>query len=298
MALPAAMRAAAKVAKETAALDEVVEVGGRSMSKRDLIKFEIEKMLRSNGSQADVTKSLKSQGITFDNEWIKNQIAVAKRRDMTLKPDPRQRKMEANWVIEKGLGEGKTWEQIGVDLQDAGFKKGGEMALHAKSMYYKRLMSKPEPAVIDNGESGPNAGPQDGDYRMPQKLTDEELMGALKAAAEEASKRAKNQTRAARERGAASINSFDWSGLDELAKMWSDPGYKNPELIDPKMSGSLPDGPARPSDMDVITAERMPKTEEEMSATFPRGFNYDTASPEDQKRWRETAAEADRRNKQ
>lgn len=149
---------AAKIATQGAkVLDKTIEVGGKSIKTRELI----EQMLKSNRSQADISRALKEANVPFDDTWLKNQITSMKARNPVLKPDKRMRDWEASWTVEKGLNEGKTWDQIAEDLQTAGFKDGLKRAEHARERYYKRLeQSTPAnvpPAVIDNGESGPMA---------------------------------------------------------------------------------------------------------------------------------------------
>lgn len=156
MSLPSVVAKVAKAGKKVLEADKklegTIEVAGRIMNKRDLVKFEIEKALRSGRSQADVSKSLKAQGLDVDPEWVKQQVAVAKRRDPVMKPDRRMREMEANFIIEKGLGAGRSWDEIGVELEAAGFKQGSKLAKIAEDNYRKRLMENSGPAVIDNGE--------------------------------------------------------------------------------------------------------------------------------------------------
>lgn len=123
-----------KAAKNVA--QEVVEVGSRTVKKRDLVEFEIEKRLKMGQSQADIQKALQAQGVNIANDEIKTRIAVAKRRSVENKADPRMRKMEANWIIEKGLTTKKDWEDIAAELRDAGFN-GDKLVEAAKTKQAK-----------------------------------------------------------------------------------------------------------------------------------------------------------------
>jgi hypothetical protein len=177
-------KAAKLAAQGVKILDKTIEVGGKSIKTRELI----EQMLKSNRSQADISRALKEAKVPFDDTWLKNQITSMKARNPVLKPDKRMRDWEASWYVEKGINEGKTWDQIGEDLRTAGFKDGLKRAEWAREQYYKRLeQNSPAnvpPAVIDNGESGPMA-PEEQEpvfrpYAPPRKpaSVEEELAAA------------------------------------------------------------------------------------------------------------------------
>jgi hypothetical protein len=225
-------RAAKLAAQGVKILDKTIEVGGKSIKTRELI----EQMLKSNRSQADISRALKEAKVPFDDTWLKNQITSMKARNPVLKPDKRMRDWEASWYVEKGINEGKTWDQIGEDLRTAGFKDGLKRAEWAREQYYKRLeQNSPAnvpPAVIDNGESGPMA-PEEQEpvfrpfdprsvYRKPttleeeladaeqvladNKKTDEEWRAEFQEAANEGRRQFEERLKALRERAEAEVD--------------------------------------------------------------------------------------------
>jgi len=252
-------RGGKKVSEAEKALEGTIEVAGRIMNKRDLVKFEIEKALRNGRSQADVSKSLKTQGVEVDPEWVKQQIAVAKRRDPVMKPDRRMREMEANYIVEKGLGAGRPWDEIATELEAAGFKHSRKMVEIAKDNYRKRLMQNSPPAVIDNGESGPMAPEDQPPVFDPEaearaknkqvmddsKKTDEQWFEEFKQAAKEGARRRSEAQRKLREGAGEQTKNFDWSQFDELMQNWRDntipTGARIRESNDPTNARVTPD---------------------------------------------------------
>ena len=235
MGLP--FRSLGKVANAEVAksLEETVDVGGRTMKKKDMVEFESEKRLGAGQTQADIMKALGEQGMKIDPTYVKERLAVARRRNPLLKPDPSHRKMEANWIVEKGLTTDKSWDEIATELGSAGFN-GPKVVELAKKKQADMMAQGSGPAtVIDDGTSGPNAGPeQDGAYKGPvqdladlRKATDEELVATLKKAGDEAHRRREEAKKAARARGAARAEGFDWSQLDDYYKNRVTPSTSN-----------------------------------------------------------------------
>ena len=255
-------------AEEIAKLEETIEVDGRIMKKRDAVEFEIEKRLGWGQSQADIQKALKGMyGIEVDPNFVKERLAVARRRDPRLKGDPSMRKMEAEYILQKGIQLGTPFEDISKELVDAGFN-GPKIIEHAKAKINKR---NAEGSMVGGGGAKLSQWRQEGlpkskmaDYRMPERLTDEDLMAALKAAAEEAAKRARDQVRANREKGADQVEGFDWSGLQDLGKMWQEQDLRGAKVTPDtaQIEPSPLDAPARPSDVDVSRVEQMRREQE------------------------------------
>lgn len=146
-----ALSKAAK-AEIAAELEKTVETDGRIMKKKDMVEFEIEKRLGAGQTQADIMKALSSQDLKLDPNYIKQRLAVARRRNPLLKPDPNHRKMEANWIVEKGLTTGKTWDEISQELVTSGFN-GPKITEMAKAKRAEQLNNgSPPAAVVDTGE--------------------------------------------------------------------------------------------------------------------------------------------------
>jgi hypothetical protein len=224
MSLPSVVAKVAKAGKKVLEADKklegTIEVAGRIMNKRDLVKFEIEKALRSGRSQADVSKSLKAQGLDVDPEWVKQQVAVAKRRDPVMKPDRRMREMEANFIIEKGLGAGRSWDEIGVELEAAGFKQGSKLAKIAEDNYRKRLMENSGLAVIDRGESGPMAPEDQPPVFNPEaeaRAANAQVMGDSKMSIEEKLIDLLNTAKAAGRKRSEDLKGVRAEGAEEAA---------------------------------------------------------------------------------
>lgn len=142
-------------------LEETIEVDGRIIKKRDLLEFEIEKGLGFGKSQEDIMKKLKQQGIDVAPNYVKERMKVARTRKPIQgdRPDPRYAKMEANYIIQRELNAGKTWEEISSTLLASGFN-GPKLTEVARANHSKKMQQQSPPAVIDNGESGPMA-PED-----------------------------------------------------------------------------------------------------------------------------------------
>ena len=147
-------------------LEETIEVDGRIIKKGDLLEFEIEKGLGFGKSQEDIMKKLKQQGIDVAPNYVKERIGVARTRKTKDgrpikgdRPDPRYAKMEANYIIQRELNAGKTWEEISSTLLQSGFN-GPKLTEVARANHSKKMQQQSPPAVIDNGESGPMA-PED-----------------------------------------------------------------------------------------------------------------------------------------
>jgi hypothetical protein len=213
-------RGGKKVSEAEKALEGTIEIAGKIVNKRDLVKAEIQKALRSGRSQADLSRTFKEQGLTVDNDWLKNQIAAAKGRDPTLKPDKRMRKMEANYIVEKGLAAGRSWDEIGEELKAAGFKHHGKMAEIAKDNYRKRLMQNSGPAVIDNGESGPMAPEDQPPVFNPEaeaRAANAQVMGDRKMSIEEKLQDLLETARAAGRKRSADLKGLRAEGAEEAA---------------------------------------------------------------------------------
>lgn len=220
-------------AEIAADLEKTVEVNGRTMKKKDMVEFEIEKRLGAGlmQTQPDIMRALELQGIKVDPNYVKERMAVARRRNPVLKTDPKYRRMEANWIIEKGMELKMSWDEISDELVTSGFN-GPKIVAEAKASQAKRLMQRSNQAAIDNGESGPNAGPPEElyptgpvqDLADMRNMTDEGLLSVLKKVGDEAARRRKSVADAARQKGAAKVddNGFDWKPLDEMMKMWRD----------------------------------------------------------------------------
>jgi hypothetical protein len=223
-------------------LDQTIELpDGRIVKKKDVVEFEIEKRLGNDNYQSDIMKALKKQGIDVSANYIKERVAVARRRNPKLKPDPRFAKMEANWIIQNGMSQGKGWDEISQSLLDAGFN-GPKLTEIARNKYSKMMQQQGTPAVIDTGESGPNAGPEQPPYADPTNpvrelkdfmdMDDAGLAEVLKKVGDEALRRKKAQIQGLREKGAQKAEQFDWSQLEELGRMWAE----NPDFGNAKAS--------------------------------------------------------------
>jgi hypothetical protein len=134
-------------------LEETIEVDGRIIKKGDLLEFEIEKGLGFGKSQEDIMKKLKQQGIDVAPNYVKQRMAVARGRKPIKgdRPDPRYAKMEANYIIQRELDAGKTWEEISSTLLASGFN-GPKLTEVARNNYTKKMQQQSPPAVIDQGE--------------------------------------------------------------------------------------------------------------------------------------------------
>jgi len=247
--MPPPLGALAKALKLPKALEDIVTIEGRTISKGNLAKFEIEKALRNGGSHADVVRALKENGVAVDNDWIKNQIGVAKRRDPVMKksePDETTKRMHANWIIENGHNHGESWEVIGNNLEDAGFKEGGRIARELRQKAVDRAMSQPRPAVIDNGESGPQVGEQiDNGYQDLRHFKDEDLTAALKKVGDEIASRKNQQNKDLRQQARDQNAQGDWTNLEQLGiDRQAVPDPLHP--IEPK-TDNLREGPLQPA---------------------------------------------------
>jgi hypothetical protein len=246
----------ARAAKEAQAaeLEKTIEVDGRTMKKRDMVEFEIEKRLGSGQSQADIMKALSGQNLKVDPNYVKERLAVARRRNPPLKVDPNHRKMEANWIVEKGLTTGKSWDEISQELVTSGFN-GPKITETAKGKQAEMLNNGSSPAaVIDDGSTGPNAGPDDpngGAYTGPvqdlkdlRKATDQEVLDTLKKAGDEAHRRREDKFKAMREKGSHYNDGFDWSQIDEYYKSRVTP--KSSKLTENDTAVPLDQAPLKP----------------------------------------------------
>jgi hypothetical protein len=166
-------------------LEETIEVDGRTIKRGDLLEFEVEKGLGFGKSQEDIMKKLKEQGVNVASNYVKQRMAVARGRKPIKgdRPDPRYAKMEANYIIQRELDAGKTWEEISSTLLASGFN-GPKLTEVARNNYTKKMQQQSPPAVIDNGESGPMA-PEEQEpvfrpYASPRKPAslEEELAAA------------------------------------------------------------------------------------------------------------------------
>jgi hypothetical protein len=139
-------------------LEETIEVDGRIIKKGDLLEFEIEKGLGFGKSQEDIMKKLKQQGVDVAPNYVKERMKVARTRKPIRgdRPDPRYAKMEANYIIQREMNAGKTWEEISNTLLQSGFN-GPKLTEVARANHTKKMQQQSPPAVIDNGESGPMA---------------------------------------------------------------------------------------------------------------------------------------------
>jgi hypothetical protein len=223
--------AKADIAKE---LEGTVEVGGRTMKKGDMLEAELARTDRLGRTQSDIMKALKEQGLNIPPDYVKERLAIARRRNPLIGKDPVQRKREANWIVENGLNYNKTWDEIATDLGNAGFNGPKAVELARKKHADMMAQGSGPATVIDDGTSGPNAGPgDDGAYKPPtgpvqdladlRNVTDEELTARIKRAGDEAFRRRQESVKAARGRGAAKIEGFDWSQLDDYYKTRATP---------------------------------------------------------------------------
>jgi hypothetical protein len=136
-------------------LEETIEVDGRIIKKGDLMEFEIERGLMSGRSQEDIMKKLRQQGIDVAPNYVKERMGVARTRKTKDgrpikgdRPDPRYAKMEANYIIQRELNAGKTWEEISSTLLASGFN-GPKLTEVARGNHAKKMQQASPPAVID-----------------------------------------------------------------------------------------------------------------------------------------------------
>ena len=217
---------------------------GREVRKGDIVEFEIEKRLGAGQGMEDIMSALRKQGIDASAKYVRDRMTVARGR----KPiggdrgyDKRYTRMELNYLIERGLSNGAkeglsyddTWALIRKDIETAYPNRDVSRIIEvAKNKHAKLMQQNSPPVVIDTGESGPNAGPEQPPYADPtnpvrdlkefEGMDDAGLMEVLKRVGDEAAKRKKAQIQGLREKGAQKAEQFDWSQLDELGKMWAE----------------------------------------------------------------------------
>ena len=236
--MPGPFSALSKLQKAEIArqMDEVIVVDGREIRKGDLMEFEIEKRLGAGQGTEDIMKALRKQGMNVPSEYVKERMAVARGR----KPiegdrgyDRRYARMELNFIIERGLANGDDWDTIGNSIRQSFPKAHVDKLIEAaKNKRAKIIQQNSPPAVIDTGESGPNAGPEQPPYADPtnpvrdlkefEGMDDAGLAEVLKKVGDEALKRKRAQVQGLREKGAQQAEQFDWSQLDELGRQWAE----------------------------------------------------------------------------
>jgi hypothetical protein len=238
----------------------MVEHNGQSMSKLDAVRDVTKGLMtsKSNAGVEDVMRALKSKNLGADPGVVANLMSDIRKGPTAAvgvtRRDNRFGTWEANFIVLREIGEFQKkgapidWDVIGDALVAGGFESGKSRAVLDKlqESYYKRLQQPTAVPPVDSGEMGPNAGPeQDGAYKGPvqdladlRKATDQELVDTLKKAGDEAHRRRQEATKAARGRGAARMEGFDWSQLDEY--------YKN--RVTPSMSNATENDTAVPLD--------------------------------------------------
>lgn len=229
----------AEKAAQASKLDETVEVGGRTMTKRALMEFEVEKRLGWGQSQSDIAKSLLAQGIEVDPAFLKERIAVAKRRSTALKPDKRYAGMEATWIIQNGLSQGKSWDEISATLIDGGFN-GPRLVEIAKQKNAEQIQQGSGPAVIDSrlrnqavaGGAGVAAGTgvaegQEGLEPAARSHPTQDLKGLADMSQDELTSYLMEGFKEAKNRGlklpeSAAPTPMDWDSLEQLGQFWKE----------------------------------------------------------------------------
>lgn len=229
---------AAKAA-EVANLDEVITVGGRTTTRRAMLEFEIEKRLGWGQSQSDIMKSLEQQGFgVVDPNFVKERMAVARRRNETLKPDPRYAGMEASWIIQNGLNNGMSWDEIAGKLIDGGFN-GPKLVEIAKQKQAAQVQNGSGPAVIDKrfsnqaakgvvGGAAVTGGAGMGELEpAAQTHPTQDLKGLADMSQEELSDYLMEGFKEAKSRGlkmpeGAAPTPLDWDGLEQLGQFWKE----------------------------------------------------------------------------
>jgi hypothetical protein len=241
----------------------MVEHNGQSMSKLDAVRDVTKGLMtsKSNAGVEDVMRALKSKNLGADPGVVANLMSDIRKGPTAAvgvtRRDNRFTTWEANFIVLREIGEFQKkgapidWDVIGDALVAGGYESGKSRAVLDKlqESYYKRLQQPTAVPPVDSGEMGPNAGPeQDGVYKPPtgpvqdladmRNVTDEELTARIKRDGDEAHRRRQEAAKAARGRGAARNDGFDWSQLDEY--------YKN--RVTPSMSNATENDTAIPLD--------------------------------------------------
>jgi hypothetical protein len=202
-------------------LEETIEVDGRIIKKGDLLEFEIEKGLGFGKSQEDIMKKLKQQGVDVAPNYVKQRMAVARGRKPIKgdRPDPRYAKMEANYIIQRELNAGKTWEEISSTLLASGFN-GPKLTEVARANHSKKMQQQSPPAVIDNGESGPMAPEDQPPVFNPEaeaRAANAQVMGDRNMSIEEKLQDLLETARAAGRKRSADLKGVRAEGAEEAA---------------------------------------------------------------------------------
>lgn len=205
-------------------MDEVVVIDGREIRKGDMLEFEIEKYLRAGKGTEDIMKSLRKQGMDVPSAYVKERMAVARGR----KPiegdrgyDKRYARMELNFIIERGLSNGKSWEDIAKDVGEAFPKAHVDKIIEgAKNQRAKIIQQASPPAVIDNGESGPMA-PEDQppvfDPEAEARAANAQVMGDRKMSVEDKLMDLLNTAKEAGRKRSADLKGIRAEGAEEAA---------------------------------------------------------------------------------
>jgi len=247
--MPGPFSALSKVQKAEIArqMDEIIVVDGREIRKGDLMEFEIEKRLGAGQGTEDIMKALRKQGMNVPSEHVKERMAVARGR----KPikgdkgyDRRYARMELNFIIERGLANGDDWDTIGNSIRQSFPKAHVDKLIEAaKNKRAKIIQQNSPPAVIDTGESGPSAGPEQPPYADPtnpvrdlkefEGMDDAGLAEVLKKVGDEAFKRKKAQQQATREGAEERVNSYDWGVWNEFFRyLREDPNFGRAKFLE------------------------------------------------------------------
>lgn len=244
-------------------MDEVVVIDGREIRKGDMLEFEIEKYLRAGKGTEDIMKSLRKQGMDVPSAYVKERMAVARGR----KPiegdrgyDKKYARMELNFIIERGLANGQSWDDIGKAVGEAFPKAHVDKIIEgAKNQRAKIIQQASPPAVIDNGESGPMA-PEDqppvfdaeADARAKNrqvlddsKKTDEDWQNEFKDIATKAGRLRAQAQKDLRGKSEAEIAASPWMiEMEGLVRSLRDSiiptGARVMESVDPTNANSAP----------------------------------------------------------
>ena len=239
----------------------------------DLVEAEVRNKLSAGQGMEETMEALRRQGADVPAHYVRDRMAEA-RAQGPIKGDrgydKKYRRMELNYIIERGLANGDDWDTITQSLQKV-YPNGNVAPLveSAKQKHAQLLQQNSPPAVIDNGESGPMA-PEDqppvfdaeADARAKNrqvlddsKKTDEDWQNEFKDIATKAGRLRAQAQKDLRGKSEAEIAASPWMAeMESLVRSLRDSiiptGARVMESVDPTNVNSAPQNlnvPATPA---------------------------------------------------
>lgn len=214
----------------------------------DLVEAEVRNRLSAGQGMEETMEALRRQGADVPAHYVRDRMAEA-RAQGPIKGDrgydKKYRRMELNYIIERGLANGDDWDVITQSLQKV-YPNGNVAPLveAAKQKHAQLIQQNSPPAVIDSGD-GRSGGPM-ADEEPPvrgstldpsgpvqdladmRNMTPEGLLDISRRAMDEARRRKKEEMAGIRGKAQSKV---DWSQFDDLFQAWKERDAK-PEVTE------------------------------------------------------------------